>query len=209
MTTAAESKGERTRRRVLDAAVEHFAGAGLDAGSVPAIARRVGVSHSALYQHFGRKQDLFRAAVDADMTALFSTVTPALAEANPTAEHLVSLIADLAAASGGHPLARRVLANIDVEQTDALRDLPALAELQVRLAAALADGQAAGTIRPDLDPTTTGDGLIGVGLALLVVTIRLDGLQTVPRAAGTVRFLTDVLRAPDTSPSHPPEGEPR
>ncbi|MEZ5145296.1 MAG: TetR/AcrR family transcriptional regulator [Acidimicrobiales bacterium] len=192
-TAAVETKGERTRRRILDAAVAHFAAVGLDQGSVPEIARQVGVSHSALYQHFGRKEELFRAAVDADLTALLDEVAPHLDATAPTARSLTALAVDLVGATTTHPLARRVLANLDGEQAEVLRDLPALRRLQRRLEQAVRTGQAAGAVRRDLRPGVTAEGLMTVSLALLAMAIRLEGHEF-PRADAAVRFLTEVLR---------------
>lgn len=192
------TKGERTRARVLAAAIEHFAAVGLDGGSVPEIARQVGVSHSALYQHFGRKDALFRAAVDADFTDLFEVIRAALAAGAHTPDDLVLLIPTLAEAARQHPLARRVLANFDAEQADALRDLPALQALEADLAAAMATSQRLHLMRVDIDSPTAAAGLVSVALALVVVAIRLDGLGDIPRATSALQFLTTALK-PSTS----------
>ncbi|MEZ5208328.1 MAG: TetR/AcrR family transcriptional regulator [Acidimicrobiales bacterium] len=194
--TRAPSKGERTRRRILASAIEHFAATGLDGGSVPEIARQAGLSHGAVYQHFGRKEALFRAAVDTDLSAMLAEAHPALDLPAPAPEDLVAAVGVLLAASRTHPLARRVLANIDAEQTEALRDLEALTELEQRLVAAVARGQAAGTLRTDLDAAAIAAGVIGAALPLLVVGIRLDGVADIPRSTDAVGFLVDVLRPP-------------
>jgi AcrR family transcriptional regulator len=190
------TKGERTRARVLRAAIEHFAAVGFDGSSMPEIARRLGVSHSSLYLHFGRKEQLFRAAVDADLTGLFETVVPALRSGDQHPESIVALIPELVDASRSHPLARRVLAEIDGEQVEALRDLPALVTLERQLTAAVRAGQATAQIRDDVSAATTAGGLISVALALLVVAIRLDDVNDIPRARAALRFLTQTLRPP-------------
>ena len=198
--TTADTKGERTRRRILGAAITHFAATGLDGGSVPEIARTLDISHSAVYQHFGRKDALFRAAVDADLTSLLDAAGPALSLAEPGPADLVAVVGALVAATADHPLARRVLGDIDAEQTEALRDLPALTELEVDLVAAIQRGQAAGRIRDDLTAPSIAAGLIGTTLPMLVVAIRLDTVTDIPRAGDAVGFLVDAL-APTTEPT--------
>jgi AcrR family transcriptional regulator len=191
---AAPTKGERTRARILAAAAEHFAAVGFDAGSVPEIARRIGMSHATLYQHFGRKDELFRAAVEADLTALFATAAPALRSPTLDPNAVVALVPALVAATRTHPLARRVLAGIDAEQTEVLRDLPALAELEQQLAAALAAAQERGVVRDDLPAPVLAAGLISVALPLLVVALRLEGMEDVPRAGAALEYLATTLR---------------
>ncbi len=195
--TPAATKGERTRARVIAAAIDHFAATGLDAGSVPEIARQVGVSHSALYQHFGRKEALFRAAVDSDLSALFERARLELLAGPHTPESIVALVPVLAAESRRHPLARRVLANMEPEQAEALRDLPALATLELDLLDAVAAGQREGAIRADLPAAELSAGLITLALALLVLALRLDGMRDIPRGASALSFLSQTLR-----PSH-------
>lgn len=196
VTLPRQTKGERTRARILAAAAEHFAAVGLDAGSVPEIARQVGVSHATLYQHFGRKDDLFRAAVEDDLTGLFATLTPSLERTDLDADELVGLLAILVDGSRRHPLARRVLAHINTEQQDALRDLPALLTLETQLTAAIAAAQRAHRIRRDIEAAEIAAGLVAVTLPMLVVALRLDGATSNPRAPDAVRFLADSLRPP-------------
>jgi AcrR family transcriptional regulator len=193
----APSKGERTRTRILAAAAEHFAAVGFEGGSVPEIARQIGVSHATLYQHFGRKDELFRAAVEADLTALFATLHPALRDPAIDAVGLVGLLADLVEASRHHPLARRVLADINVEQNAALRDSPALLDLEALLIAAIETAQANGTVRRDIEPVRFAAGMIAITLPMLVVALRLDGATDVPRAGDALAFLIDMIAPPE------------
>lgn len=186
------TKGERTRRRILDAAIAHFAATGLDGASVPEIARAVGMSHSALYQHFGRKEQLFRAAVDADFRALLEHAVPDdvdLGDPDVLGRQTLAIID----ASASHPLARRVMADLDREQATLLRDLATLDALQDRVRSGVRQGQHDAQVRTDLDPDTLAEGLVTLSMALISMGIRLEG-SDYPRATTAVAFLTEVLR---------------
>lgn len=54
---------ERTRERILDAAVEEFAAEGFTGARVDSIADKAGVNKRMLYHYFGNKQDLFLAII--------------------------------------------------------------------------------------------------------------------------------------------------
>ncbi|OBJ71662.1 TetR family transcriptional regulator [Mycobacterium sp. 1274756.6] len=58
-----ESKGQRTRRRILAAARGVFADVGYERATIRGIADAAGVDKSSVIQYFGTKQDLFREAV--------------------------------------------------------------------------------------------------------------------------------------------------
>lgn len=193
------TKGARTRARILTAAAEHFAAVGLDGGSVPEIARTIGVSHAAIYQHFGRKDELFRAAVEADLTALFASLDPTFDRGRVDPDTVVGLLGTIVKASRRHPLARRVIADIDRDQTQALWDLPALTELERRLTSGLAAAQEIGTVRADVDAATLAAGVVGMALPMLVVAFRLDGIPHIPRAAASLDLLAMALRPPTST----------
>lgn len=187
------TKGERTKARILDAAIGHFAALGLHSGSVPEIARMAGTSHATVYQHFGKKEDLFREAVESDLTALFASLDDSLS-GSVTPEGIVGLVPALLVEARLRPLARRVIADTDREQTEALLNLPALRDLEERLRGAVSKSQKSGTIRKDIDAAEIAGGLIGIALPLLVVAFRLDGMPSIPRAASALDFLAATLR---------------
>jgi TetR/AcrR family transcriptional regulator len=55
---------ERTRERILEAAVEEFAAVGFTGARVDSIAERAGVNKRMLYHYFGNKLELFRAIIE-------------------------------------------------------------------------------------------------------------------------------------------------
>ncbi len=57
--------GPSTRRRILRAALKAFARHGFDGVSLRTIANDAGVNHQLIAHHFGSKQDLWDAALDA------------------------------------------------------------------------------------------------------------------------------------------------
>ncbi|MFD9717833.1 TetR family transcriptional regulator [Streptomyces sp. NPDC059076] len=61
---AGERKGERTRRRILQAARRRFAEVGYERATIRAIAEQAGVDKASVIQYFGTKQELFRETVD-------------------------------------------------------------------------------------------------------------------------------------------------
>ena len=58
------ARGEHTRQRLLDAAIELFGERGYESASTRAIARRAGVSLPALQYYFGGKEGLHRACAE-------------------------------------------------------------------------------------------------------------------------------------------------
>ena len=69
MTQPAKGKGlstrnpERTRERILEAALKEFAAKGFAGARVDAIARRAAINKRMLYHYFGDKEELFRAVL--------------------------------------------------------------------------------------------------------------------------------------------------
>jgi TetR/AcrR family transcriptional regulator, regulator of cefoperazone and chloramphenicol sensitivity len=71
------ARGEHTRRRLLEAAIELFAALGYERASTRAIARRAGVSLPALQYYFGGKAGLHRACAEYITADVGSRLGPA------------------------------------------------------------------------------------------------------------------------------------
>ena len=61
--TAGKRNPERTRERILSAALKEFAAHGFAGARVDAIARRAAINKRMLYHYFGDKEDLFKAVL--------------------------------------------------------------------------------------------------------------------------------------------------
>ena len=79
-----------------------------------------------------------------------------------------TLIFTLVEAVERHPLARRLLAGLEPEVTVRVLEIPALNELRKACTEMLRNGQAAGTVRVDIDPAAVGNGVIALMLAVLM-----------------------------------------
>lgn len=77
---------------LLSAAFAMFAERGYDATTMRELARRIGVSHNLLNVRFGRKQDLWRVAVDWRFITAMDTVIPAFQAASDPEQQLHDLI---------------------------------------------------------------------------------------------------------------------
>src|SRR3954470_21220605 len=74
-------RGERTLRKILDAAREEFGERGFSDSSIVGITQRAGVALGTFYTYFDSKEELFRALVR-DMSAqVGEEVGPALGQA--------------------------------------------------------------------------------------------------------------------------------
>jgi len=62
--SAAQLRGEETRKRILSAALRVFAAEGYDGASTRALARAASVNLPAIQYYFGNKEGLYRAVID-------------------------------------------------------------------------------------------------------------------------------------------------
>ncbi len=82
MTGAGATKGERTRRRILDAAAEVLAEQGVEGASVAAIAARAELRPGSLYFHFPSRTALVEAAIREAVGRASARVAEAVGEAS-------------------------------------------------------------------------------------------------------------------------------
>ncbi len=82
MTTIKVSKGARTRARILQEAQDLFASQGYAGTSLRQIADAAGLREPGLYNHFGSKEDLYEAVLQASLRPLVNKISERLGTAN-------------------------------------------------------------------------------------------------------------------------------
>lgn len=193
--TRAETKGERTRRRLLEHAVRRFADDGYRATSVSAIAREAGLTQAAVYAYFANKEALFEAAVDLDAAELIAGARDRLDEALPLVDLLPGLLLHLRLGVEEHRLARRVLAGQEPEVIHRLADLPALQAITAELARLLHDEQARGEVAAGIDADILAVGVETVVLSLLMSAVQVP-VEADSRVPGIVAVFQALFRPP-------------
>lgn len=168
MSDERASKGELTRRALLDAAIRRFGHDGYRATSVADISRDAGVSGTAAYAYFDKKEALFLAALDEDAAAVMGEGLSGFMEDPDALSWRMTLITTLVDALDRHPLARRVLGGLEPDVTDRVLEIPALLELRKAVVERLRGDQASGVVRADIDVESVGNGAVTIILALLV-----------------------------------------
>ena len=190
-----ETKGERTKRRILEVAVERFGERGFRATSVSEIARAVGLTQAACYAYFDGKDALFRAAVDHDANALIDDINAKVRDV-PVAELIPTVIILAVMGLAEHPLARRVLGGLEPDEIPRLVELPALARFGELVAERLAYAQERGEVRQDLDATVIGAGLESLIMGLLFTMVQTRGAAAPRHQVGVVEAFDLMIRPP-------------
>jgi len=154
------------RERLLDAAVECFAGDGVAATSLRTIALKAGVTPALVHYYFGSKEQLVEAFIAERMTPVAAALRESLLAAGADPRALMA-----AFVRGMHDLVARypwwpaLWVREVLNEKGALRDVllkqiaPQVAQL---VAGALADAQKRGELAPDLDPRLTMVSLMGL-----------------------------------------------
>lgn len=195
---AEPTKGEATRRAVLDAAIARFARDGYRATSVADIARDVGISGSAPFAYFPNKEALFVAAVDEDAAAVITEGFAGTTDADQAIDRWrQQVMTHLLAALEHHPLAGRVLAGREPDFTARLLRVPALEHVRALSSERIRQGQLAGAIRADIDAVGMASGIVAIVLTLLMAVVQTD--SEVARILGRgVATVVDAALAPST-----------
>jgi AcrR family transcriptional regulator len=194
-----ETKGTQTRRAILQAAITRFGRDGFRATSVADIARDASVGGTVAYAYFPNKEALFLAAVDEDAAGVIQEGLATVLHEPDVRRWHDTLIFTLVDAVERHPLARRLLGGLEPEVTVRVLEIPALNDLRKACTEMLRTGQAAGTVRTDIDPATVGNGIIALMLAVLMSVTQL-GRQA---AVAYSNDVAAVFEAALTSPPPP------
>lgn len=193
---ASETKGERTRRRLLEIAIERFGERGYRATSVSEIARAAGLTQAAAYAYFPSKEALFDAAVDADASALVAEAEARVADV-PARQLVPMLLVMFLGGLDRHPLVRRVLSGKEPEALERLVDLPVLGRLTGDIADAIRTAQGRGEVRTDLDADLFASGAETILLSLLMSVSQVGSSTETRRQLGVLTIFDAVLRPPE------------
>jgi AcrR family transcriptional regulator len=193
----ATSKGEHTRRAILDAAIVRFGREGYRATSVADVARDAGVGGTVPYTYFADKEALFLAAIDEDAAGLINEGLAGTFDAASLTDWRQTLLVTMVGAMPGHPLAERLLAGLEPDVTARVLEIPALAELRKACTERLREEQLTGRVRSDIDPTTIANGVVAIVLSLLMSVVQLGPEAVGPYGDDVVAVFEAALdRAP-------------
>jgi len=105
---------------ILEAALRLFATHGYDGTSLRSLNRELGLSHSAIHQRFGTKEDLYKAVIDHEFGAMFSEIRDNLRSLPRPDTQLGELQSQFKAfliASHKHPYLNRLMNNEGLEDS--------------------------------------------------------------------------------------------
>lgn len=144
-----ERKGDRTRARLLEAAVDEFRRVGFGRASISRISEAAGLARSAFYFHFPTKADALREMRDLVESSYASRIASA-ETLSETLENLVDGILEARSEVGDPALFGEMLAL----ETDPATSMPATATSAAALALVEQFSRAAerGELRPGLRP---------------------------------------------------------
>jgi TetR/AcrR family transcriptional regulator, fatty acid metabolism regulator protein len=157
-------QGDARRDQIAQAVLALTARHGVGALSVASVAQHVGVAPSALYRHYPNKEAMLAGTLDRLATRVFDNLARARAESpGPLAamERLLELQAELIRTHQGLPF---VLFSEGLHRSpDHRRRLTSfMARFRRRLEALVREAQAAGEVRPELEPAAVAVHFIGL-----------------------------------------------
>jgi AcrR family transcriptional regulator len=131
------SRGEDTRRRLLDTAIDAFGAYGYEGTSTRALAEGAGTTLPAIPYYFGSKEGLFRAAIEHIAERMRENMGPVIAQANAllarkdaSRKELLATLGDIldafvASMLGGEDQERRrrFVARVEIERGAALEPM--------------------------------------------------------------------------------------
>jgi AcrR family transcriptional regulator len=198
------SKGERTRKAILEAAILRFGRDGYRRTSVADIAREARVGPTVPFAYFPNKEALFLAAADEDAAGLVQVALDVVL-AEPISNWSTALFTALLVELEHRPLARRLLAGLEPEVTARVLEIPALAELRKVCTQRLLEDQLSGRVRSDIEASSLANGAVTVMLSLLMSVIQL-GSDLVGRYGEDV---ASFFEAALSAARHPGNAEPK
>jgi TetR/AcrR family transcriptional repressor of nem operon len=166
-----QASKQETREALIQAGMTLFSEQGVDVPSLDAICARAGFTRGAFYVHFRNRDDFLSAVIDRVLVVFVDTVVAASQSGNDLNETIGRFLA--AASQGRVPLMgqRRLILHLmtrGVERAEKMRARfkVLLEHALLRLAAAVSNGQAAGTVKTTVEPDLIAAWLVAAALGL-------------------------------------------
>lgn len=184
------------RERILTAAICAFSEVGYAGTTTAGIARAAGVTQPLVHHHFGSKDGLWRAAMDAVFANVPRIVTPV--EGPSTRERLLEILERFVRFVAAHPEVTRIIAREGAAPSPRLDYLLKrhLHEPFREVVDILRAGQSAGIVSPEIRPELALFLILGAGSHLFDVSAlaqRSQGVDTT--AAWTCEAFVTSIRA--------------
>ena len=152
---------------LLEVAVTVFNERGYEATTMEDLARRLGITKSAIYHHVSGKDELLRLAIDRALDGLFEVAARAQASGGPAIDRLEHLLRGSVAVLADRlpfvTLLLRVRGNTEIERNALARRR----EFDHLVADLVRQAEADGDIRPDVDPAIIARLLFGMVNSLI------------------------------------------
>lgn len=167
MEGALSPRAAATRQRILDAAVAEFAAKGLAGARVDEIAARAGANKRMIYAHFGSKEELWVAVLEAAYAAKRAEERALAVDALPPEEAMARLVAFNLRYTAAHPDFVALLNQENIHRAAYLAQsdqVPAMySPLVGQIGTVLARGEAAGVFRAGVDPVQLYITIVALG----------------------------------------------
>ena len=194
---------EEKRRLILDAAVHAFARKGYHACRVGEIAEEAGVAYGLVYHYFSSKEEILETIFRETWSDLLAAMKTVEESGEPASEQLRQVAAILLRAWRREPDLVRVLVREVARSPEVQRRVNEIGQAFTAIERIVANGQAAGEFRTDLDPQLASWIYYGALEEILtgwVLGQLPDGDEEVARAERTVVELVAGGLAPRPGP---------
>jgi AcrR family transcriptional regulator len=167
-----QSRGEETRNRILDAALEAFARYGYDATGVAEICRRAGVTKGGFYHHFPSKQAVFLEMLERWLEDIDAQLDAARSGEQKVPDELLDMTAMVRTvfqdAGGKLPLFLEFLTKAGHSQTVWQATVAPFRKYRAFFAGMIEDGIDEGSLRP-VKPELASNVLLAFAVGLLAL----------------------------------------
>ncbi len=186
MESLTQTKGARTRERIVAVAAPLFNQRGFEGTSMQDIMEATGLEKGGLYRHFSSKEELAAEALQYALGLSIKTRTSDLMSIEGTLPRLRAAVARFieipSPIPGGCPLMNTAIDADDGNPTLRAIARKAIRSWQRRLCALLIEGIRSGEIRRDANPRQIANTLIAT----------LEGAQMISRIEGSKQALRDA-----------------